>query len=80
MKEYDTNVNPLYMVCRRKWLFYEITVSSFSPHNPNSSQVKSKASWNQLIDVMALVYIEFLDLLNIGAVEFGLCELSRLME
>lgn len=53
MKEYDTNVNPMYMVCRRKWLFYEITVSSFSPYNPNSSQVKSKASWNQLIDVMA---------------------------
>ena len=27
-----------------------------------------------------LKFIDFLDLLNIGIVEFGLCELSRLME
>ena len=33
-----------------------------------------------LIHVMALVCIDFLDLLNKGTVEFGLCELSRLLK
>ena len=35
---------------------------------------------SQLIHVMAKVCIDFLDLLNIGTVEFGLCELARLLE
>ena len=41
---------------------------------------KSKGSWSQLIHVMAEDFIDFLDFLNIGVVEFGLCELSRLLE
>ena len=35
---------------------------------------------HQLIHVMASVCIDFLDSLNKGTVEFGLCELSRLLE
>ena len=43
-------------------------------------EYKSKGSLILLIHVMAYVCINFLDLMNIGTVEFGLCELSRLME
>ena len=41
---------------------------------------RSKGSWSQLVHVKAEVFIDFLDLLNIDKVEFGLCRLSRLME
>ena len=43
-------------------------------------EYKSTGSLILLVHVMAKVCNDFLDLMNIGIVEFGLCELSRLME
>ena len=45
-----------------------------------TKQKQSKGSWSQLIHIMAYVYIDFLDFLNIGTVEVGLCDFLRLIE
>ena len=52
----------------------------FFPMKWKEGKIKLKASCSQFIHVMAYVCIDFLDLFNRGIVEFGLCELSRLLE
>ena len=65
------------LIPTRAFYVFFVLLSSATFYNYIADIVQSKGSWSQLINVMAQVCVGFL---NIGTVEFDLCELSRLIE